>query len=73
MINTTHKNIHFKNKINGKITRIGVIDQETINPHDLCYKFSEDGLDFLFGKLRIRDYRDKPYFPAKIELLSSQI
>ena len=58
MINTTHKNVHFKNQINGKITSSGVIAQETINSHDLCYQYSKDGPDILFGKLRIRDSRD---------------
>ena len=73
MIDTTHKNVHFLNKINGKIPRSGVIDQEKIIPHDLCYHCYKDGPDLLFGKLRIRDSRDKTHFPAKIKLLSSQI
>ena len=37
MIDTTHKNVCFKNQINGKIHRSGVIDQQTIDRHDLCY------------------------------------
>ena len=53
IIDTTHKNVHFFNQINGKITRNGVIDPKTINPHDLCYHCSKYVPDFLFGKLRI--------------------
>ena len=49
MIDNTHKNINFKNKINGKIPISGVIDQQTIKPHDLCYQCFEDGPDLLFG------------------------
>ena len=65
MIDTTQNNVDFLNKINGKITSSGVIDQETINPHGLCYQCSKDGLYFLFGKLRIRYSRDEPHFPGK--------
>ena len=46
------------------IPRSGVIDQETINSHELYYQCSKDGPDFLFGKLRIRDSRDETHFPA---------
>ena len=46
LINTTPKNVHFKNKINGKIPRSVVIDSETINPHDLCYQCYKHGPDF---------------------------
>ena len=53
------------NKINGKIPRGGVIEQETINTNDLCYQCSKDGPDFLFGKSSIRDSRDKPNFLQK--------
>ena len=55
------------------IYRRGVIDQQTINSCDLCYRFSKDGPDFSFGKLRIRDSRDEPHFPAKRKSLSCQI
>ena len=65
--------ISFKNQINEKIPRSGVIDQETINPHDLCYQCSKYGPDLLFGKSRIRNSIDKPHFTAKIKLSSSQI
>ena len=65
MIDTTQKNVHFKNKINGNITRSGAIDKETINPHDLCYWCSKYVPEFLFGKFRIIDSRNEPYFPAK--------
>ena len=73
IINTTHKNIHFFNQINGEIPGSGVIYEETINPRDLCYQFSKDGPDFLFGKLKIRYSIYEPYFPAKIKVLSIQI
>ena len=43
----------------------GVIDQETINPHDLCNQCSKYGPEFLFGKSRIRYSRDEPCFPEK--------
>ena len=33
LINTSHKNVHFLNQINGKIPSSGVIDPEAINPH----------------------------------------
>ena len=73
MIDTTHNNIHFSNQIIRRITRSGVIDQEKINLSDLCYQCYRFVSEFLFGKLRIRDYREEPHFPAKISLLSSQI
>ena len=49
LINTTHNNAHFKNKIIEKIPRSGVIDTETINPHDLCYRCFKPGPDFYLG------------------------
>ena len=55
--------------MHGKITRSGVIDQKKINPHDLCYRCSKDGPDFLFGKLRVRGSIDEPRFLAEIKLL----
>ena len=67
MINISRKNVHFLNQIIGDIPRSGVIDEEKINPHDLCYQCSKDGPDFLFGKSRIRDSRDEPYFHEKIK------
>ena len=67
MINTTHNKVDFKNKINGGITSSGVIDQESINPHELCYQYSKYGPDFLFGKLGIIDSRDQPYSTSKIK------
>ena len=45
-IDTTHDNIHFLNQMNGKIPRSGVIDQQRIIPHELCYQCSKDGQDF---------------------------
>ena len=60
-------------QINGKIPRSGVINQETINPHDLCYQCSKYGPDVLFCKLRIRSSRYDPCLPSKIKLLSIQI
>ena len=63
----------FLNQINGKIPGSGVIDEQTINTNWLCYQCSKYGSDFLFGKFRIRNSRDKPYFPAKRKLLSCQI
>ena len=72
MINTIHKNVHLKNQTNEKIPRSGVIDQEKINPHDLCYECSKYVPDFLSGKLRIINYRKEPHF-LKIKLLSGQI
>ena len=73
MIYNTHNNVHFLNQINGKIPRNGVIDKNTINPHDLYYQCSKDGPDFLFVKLGIRDCGYEPLFPEKIKLLSFQI
>ena len=72
MIDTTHKNVHFLNLINGKIPRNGVKVQKT-NSHDLCYQISKYGPEFLFGNLKIRDCIDEPYFQAKRKLLSFQI
>ena len=36
MIDTTHKNVHLKNKMNGKITISSVIDKDKMNTYDLC-------------------------------------
>ena len=72
MINTTQNNF-FLNQVNWKIPSRGVTGQETINHHDLCYQFSKDGSDFLFGRFGIMDSRDKTHFLAKTKLLSSQI
>ena len=41
------------NQINGNMPRSGVIDQETINPHDLCYQCPKDGPDFYLVSLGI--------------------
>ena len=65
MINNTHKNVNFLNQINGKIPRIGVIYQEKINSHDLCYPGYKESPYFLFYKLRIEDSRGGPHYPAK--------
>ena len=46
IIDTTPKNTHVYNHINGKIPRNGVIDKKTINTHDFCYQCSKDGTDF---------------------------
>ena len=73
MINTTHKNVHFKNQTNGKIPRSGVIDPVTINPYDLCYQCSKHVPDYLFGKLRIKDFNDEQHFPERIKLISIKI
>ena len=43
MIDTTHKNVHLKNLINGNIPRSDVIDKRTINNHGLCNQYSKDG------------------------------
>ena len=63
----------FKNQINEKIPRSGVIDQQTINPHDLCYQCSKDTPEFLSGKLIIRDCIDEPCFPVKMKSLLYKI
>ena len=73
MINTTHKNVHFFNQINGKIPSSGVIDPEKISYHDLCYQCYKHGPDFLFGKFRIKYFNDEPRFPERIESISSEI
>ena len=39
----------------------------------MCYQCSEHDPDWLFDKLRIKDFNDKPYFSKKIELISSRI
>ena len=72
MIDTIHKNVTFLDQINGKIFRSGVIDQHTINSHDLWYQCSKAFPDFLFGKFSIRDTRYRTHVPAKRKLLSSQ-
>ena len=53
--------------------RSGVIDQETLNTHELCYQYSKHGPYFLFGKLRIKYFNDEPHFPERIKSISSQI
>ena len=58
----------FLNQINEEIPRNGVIDQKTINNHDLSYQRPKDVPDFLFGGIRIRDCRYEPYSPAKMKL-----
>ena len=73
MINTTHKNSCFNNQLKVNIPISSVVDQQTINPHNLFYQCSKYSPDFLFSKSRIRDYRNEPHFPTKIKLLSSQI
>ena len=65
-MDTTHKNVYFLNQNNEKIPKSGVIYQQKINPRDLCYQCSKDVTDFLFGKLRIRDYIYKPWFYLKV-------
>ena len=52
--------MYILNKINGKIPRSGVIYPEIINPHDLCYQFSKNGLDSLFGKFNMKEFNDEP-------------
>ena len=49
----------------------GVIDPETINPHELCYQCSKYGPDCLFGKLRIKYFNDEPHFPQKSKNIKS--
>ena len=61
LINTKNKNVHFYNQTNVNITRSGVINQETINTHDLCYQCSKDVPDFLFGRFSNRYSRDEPH------------
>ena len=46
MVDTTHKNFHILDQINGKIHSSCIIDQQTINISDLCYQYSKDGTDF---------------------------
>ena len=46
IIYNTHKNVHFSDKINGKILRSSVINQQTKNPRELCYQCSKDVPDF---------------------------
>ena len=65
MVDTTQNNFHSKNQINGNISRSGAIDQESINPHNLCYQCYKYGTYFLFSKLRIRDIKYEPCFPVK--------
>ena len=72
MIKNTHKNVDFYNTIIGAIPRSGVIDPGTINPNDLCYKWSKHGPYCLYGKLRNKDFNDEPHFPLK-KLISDQI
>ena len=55
----------FGKQLKGGIPRSLIIDQKTINKHDLCYQCSKDGPEFLFGNLSIGDSRGEPYFPAK--------
>ena len=71
MINTTHKNVHLLNQVNGSITGSGLIDPETINNSDLCYHYYKRGPDFLLGKLRINDINDEPKFTKRRKLISS--
>ena len=72
MIDTKHKKA-FLNQINGKITRSSVINQKSINNCGLCYQFSKDGTDSLFGNLRINDVKYEPYFPSKGKIISCGI
>ena len=73
MINNTHKNVHILDKINDKIPRSIVNDTETVITHDLCYRCSKYGPDYLFGKLSIKYSNDTPHFPEIIKLISNQI
>ena len=43
-----------------KIPGCGKICPKTVNKHDFCYQCSEDGSEFLFGRLSIKDKRDEP-------------
>ena len=65
LINTSQKNVHFSNQINGIIPRCGVNYPETIDPRDFWYQCSKHGPYCLFGKLRMRYFNDEPYFPNK--------
>ena len=73
MIDTTHKNAHILNQINGKIPRSGVIDKKMINTHDLCYQCCKDSPEYLFGNLSMRDCKYEAYFLVKRELISCKI
>ena len=73
LIITTHNNVNILNQNNGEIPSSGVIDPETINPHDLCNQCSKHRTDCLFGKLRIRGFNDEPHFTPKNKLMSSPI
>ena len=55
--------------MNENIPSNGVI----INLRDLSYQCSKDSPELLFGKMIIRDCRDKPCFPENKKLLSCQI
>ena len=50
--------------MNGDIPRSEIIDQKAINQHELCYQFSKQGPERLFGKLNISYIKYEPYFPA---------
>ena len=40
-----------------------------INQNDLCYRYSKDGSEFLFGNLRISDKRIEPFTLQKVNNL----
>ena len=63
--------MYILNPINGEILMSGIIDPETINPHDLCYQCSKHGPDCLFCRLMIKDFNDEPNFTERIKLISS--
>ena len=44
-----------------------------INTHDLCYQCSKDGSIMFFVIMRIGDFKDETYFPAKRKLISCEI
>ena len=72
LINTTYESIHFLNQVREQILGSGAIDPQTGNNNDLYYKCSKYGSDFLFGKLMIRDNRNKLFFRIKINKIPDE-
>ena len=43
-----------------------------MNPHELFYQCYKYGPDFLYGKLRIKDFNDEPHLIKNNKLISSR-
>ena len=71
MIDTTHNNVHFLNQIIDKISRSGVIDTETINPHDLCYQCSKHCHNFYLLNRGLIIVMMNHILPKKINIKSN--